>query len=743
MADISDENSNQDRRKSDLFREPAKREAEPKALAALRPAPRPLAAVPSTFELSDMQAEASFRSLVRIVRRQWWKLAAFVVASVIATGLVTSHLTPLYESTVAINVERRGSGVVGQQASAPTLSEMDQIMMTQIELIESDLVLRPVAEKYGLLDMEKQARWLNQEERERLRKSRTVLKRLKVARAPNTSILRISYRAPDPNLAADIATMIAGSYVEHAFDSREQSNAAVLSVVGRELTDLKENMISSDQALEAFAKDLGFVDPEQRASALTARLLQLNSDYTSAQSERLHKEAIFDAAKSGSLAIAQVSAQGSMLDTAITRLNQSKGDFTRISTVFGESHPEYQKAWSEMSEARRQFDETRDNAIERIAVDYRQAVAREQMTHDLLATTRTEVDGLTSKSFSYQHLKNEAENYRKLYDDLQRVTREQAINRGFQGAILQVIDPARPSLKQASPRMFLNLFAATFLASLLGSVAIVLVDLADSRIRSPEDAARLPNVDVLAAMPRFGSAFKGRKERCDVVATMPRNRRTRLLLEYQEFIRALRNAIISATLDGPCRSLVLTSPCENEHASTVISNLAFSYAILGRKVLVIDADVRDPSLHRSFEKSGGSGFAEVMAGEKTVNQTLIRVAREDLFLMPAGTMTDSSSDLISTGIGKLLDAVSQEFELVLILAPPLLAAPESVLLAGAADGVLVMARADATSSSDITAAYSLLQRHRANIVGMVVNDVKGLTKPKLFAETPGITARAI
>jgi capsular exopolysaccharide synthesis family protein len=257
-------------------------------------------------------------------------------------------------------------------------------------------------------------------------------------------------------------------------------------------------------------------------------------------------------------------------------------------------------------------------------------------------------------------------------------------------------------------------------------------------VRTPEDAARLPNVDVIGAMPTFGQTSRKRGKDGVVTATMPQTGRTRLLLEYQEFIRILRNSIMVTAMDRPFRTLVITDPRTNENASNVAANLAFSYARLGQKVLLIDADLREPSLHRTFEKTGSSGFAEVIAGEKAWRETVVRVAREQLFLMPAGVMTENSSDLISTGTQSLLETVREEFDLVLIKAPPVLTAAESVPLAGSADAVLVMARAQFTSSKDITAAYSLLRRARANVLGLVVNDVKGLMSPKLH--TPSVVA---
>jgi len=243
MNNEIDKNGFEERRKVDLFRESAEVKPIVETATALR-GPTPLPA-PANFELSDSQAGSSLQNFLAILGRQWWKLAIFVACSAAAAAGLTLLLTPLFESAVAINVERRGSGVLGKDADAPSTSEMDQIMATQIELIESDPVLRPVAEKYHLLEMEHRFRWMDASETDRLRKAKTVLKQLKVVRPANTSILHISYRATEPALAADIANTIAASYLQHAFDSRQQSDSTVLNVADRQLGDLKQKIIAS------------------------------------------------------------------------------------------------------------------------------------------------------------------------------------------------------------------------------------------------------------------------------------------------------------------------------------------------------------------------------------------------------------------------------------------------------------------------------------------------------------------
>ncbi len=644
-----------------------------------------------------------------------------------ATAIVTKHIQPLYESTVKVNVERRGNGgVVGQQASMPAISsDVDQMMTTQVELIQSDPVLRPTTEKYRLLDLENQFAGLTPAEANRLRAAPIKLRRLKVARENNTYLIKISYRAHDPQLAADVANMIAASYVAHAFDSRDRSYVQVAEAIQRKMRDLQSKMLAAGEALTRFNKQMNIIDPEQRVNMLSARLLQLDTDFTSAQSDRLRKEAIFEATKSGKVAAAQVSAHAANLEELVQHLNAARQELAVVRTTYAENHPEYKRAQSRVAELETQFRELRINTLQRVEEDYKQALSREEMARKLVGETKGEADLMNAKAFEYQQLKSDADNYKKVYEDLQRVTGEEEINRSFQDAVIQVEDPARAAAKQAFPVLWLNLLAATLLSALAGIAGVFIYESVDTRLRTAGDAAKLPNVRVIASLPKLKQArhFGSTTQTRQLVGTLPKQKRTRLLMQYHESIRALRNSIDFVESNTSLQSLLVTSAGAGEGKSTIAANLAFSYALLGKKVLLIDGDMRRPALHRIFDKQAGNGLAEYLEHRGDWTTQLVKIAREHLFLLPSGIMSERSADLVSTGVAQLLEEAYKQFDLVILDAPPLLSAPESAQMAAIASGVLVVTRANFSRAGKVAEAYELLNRARARVVGMVIDDV--------------------
>src|SRR5689334_8331573 len=211
----------------------------------------------SPLQLNDAQAGVSLRYFGKRIRRYTWTIAGVIAVALVGTYCVTSLLTPLYESTVTLKVERRSNnGYIGVQALLPPAGDSDQLMNTQLDLIQSDSVLRPVTEKFHLLDLEDQFKGLSPAEGARKRNSPIKLKRLKVTHVPNSYLLRLSYRAPDPTLATDVVNTIARSYMTHAFDTRDRSSDLVAQVVDRQMEDLRNKMTASAQALVQFEKEL-------------------------------------------------------------------------------------------------------------------------------------------------------------------------------------------------------------------------------------------------------------------------------------------------------------------------------------------------------------------------------------------------------------------------------------------------------------------------------------------------------
>jgi succinoglycan biosynthesis transport protein ExoP len=720
---------------------------------------------PPYLEFEAARPSVSATHYLLLLYRHKWSIVGFITACLLATFLIASRLTPIYEATAKIDVDRRiPMGVVGQEASqGMTGDDADAFMATQGELIQSDAVLRPVAERFNLLQKEKQLAKLPAERARKKSDAPVYLNNLKITRPVNTYILNISYRSPDPQLAANVANAIARSYLEHTFDIRIQSSNALSAFMEKQLDELRVKVENSDLALAKFERDLNVINPEDKTNILSSRLLQLNTEFTNAQGDRVRKEAAFKSLQSGTVAAAEVSGQGDELNRLQDRVNQAKQHLASVASIYGPAHQEYRKASNDLTEVQRQFEEMRRSVAQRVETDYRQALTREEMLSKAVTQTKAEYDQLNAESFKYQQLKRDADTNKALYSDLERRIKEAGINAGFQNSSIRIADLARPPDAPIFPRKTLYMILVFLVSSVIAACTAVLVDLLDNTIRDPEQAAHALDTSVLGTLPTVKEKRRllnplthtlaveqasgiGREENgrptfgvarlAEVGGPLRRRDSKRKqglypssgkyggISSYEEAIRTLRHSILLPDFDRTVRSLLLTSAAPGEGKSTAIIHLAIAHAEQGKRTLIIDADLRRPSIHKKLELNLGPGLSNALLGEINWKEGAIPAEHwADVRVLPAGTASRRASDLIGSAMIDILDEAGKEYDLILVDAPPLLGFAETMQIATAVDGVVVMARAGQTSRRAVASVLATLKRLRANTIGLVLNEV--------------------
>jgi succinoglycan biosynthesis transport protein ExoP len=677
-----------------------------------------------------------------ILRKHGWRMLGFVVAAALATAVVSLRLTPIYESTVTIDIDRRvPMTVLGQDPTQSANNDADQFLATQVKLIQSDSVLRPVVEKFRLREVEPDALEEAIDQSDLSREAPVILKPLRVTRPPNTYILQVSYRSPNRQLAADVANAIAQSYLLHSYTIRYKATAGLSDFMERQLEELKAKMEKSSQALASFERELNVINPEEKTSILSARLLQLNTDYTSAQTDRVRKEAAHKALDGDRLAAAQVSSQSEAFKKVTEDLNAAQEHFAEVKTHYGMNHPEYKKAQTRVQELEAQLDRARENVARRIDEEYRQALDREAMLEKAVRETKAEFDNLNARSFQYQTLKREADTDKGLYEELVRKIKEAGINASFQNSSIRVADAARPGLRPVFPRTGLNILLAFLLSSLLAVGAAVVADVMDNTVRDPEQVSRTLNTHVIGSLP----AVKNWKRRVALLSPGDNGadeagKETALsksghsgTVTYEEAIRTLRNSILLTDFDRRLRSVLLTSASPSEGKSTVAAHLATTHAQQFHRTLLIDADLRRPSAHKFFGLPNRVGLSNVLLGDLPWREVLLRPDDAlDMHVLPAGPATRRAADLVGRGLVQLLEEAVTEFDLVILDAPPLLGFAEPLQMATAVDGVMIVAKAGQTSKKGVASVLRTLARLRANVVGVVLNEVHRHTSDSYY-----------
>ena len=689
---------------------------------------------PPSQDVDPDSPKVPWTHYVWILRRHVWKILAFVATCVLATTIVSLRMKPVYESTATVLIDFEApADVVGDNNSRSTseLEDPETFIATQIKLIQSDAVLRPVVEQFHLLGQEDPNNKVSAEKLQQSAAAPVSLSNLRVNRPSGTYLLQISYRSSNPQVAADVANAVANSYVAHVANIRIRSSASLSQFMEKQLEELKAKMEQSNLALAKFEKDMNVVNPEEKTNILSARLMQLNTDYTNAQADRVAKEAAFNAMKSGSLEAAQISTQGDSLAKLSDQLNLARQRFALVKATYGSNHPEYKKAASELAEIEKQFADARTNIAERIGAQYREALNREQILQKAVAQTKGEWDSINANSFQYQQLKREADADKALYDELIRKIREANINAGFQNNNIRPADVARPAASPVVPNLKLNILFALILSPLLAIAVAIIHDSLDTTLRDPEEAGRFLGVDIIGAMPvdRSSALLPGNAAASGSIVP---KRSSGLspkgsygaASDFDEAMRTVRNTILLSDFDGRLRSIMLTSATPSEGKSTVAAHLAIANADRGKRTLLVDGDLRRPSLHSKFGLNPDTGLSSVLNGEVRWQDVVLPIeGKSSLFFLPSGPGSHRAADLVGPRLSSLLDEFGKEFDLVILDSPPLLGFAECLQMATAADGVLIVSLAGQTKRKSVAAVLSTLRRLRANIIGVVLNQV--------------------
>ena len=689
----------------------------------------------SADDTSDVQLPLSH--YVWLVRTHWIKMVAFVAFAMIATAMVTARITPLYDAKTTLYLDRNAAkNLVGQdsQAGSANKGDIDAYVSSQIQIVQSDRVLRPVAEKFRLQAQPKDSTDEGRRRAARINEGPVRIGGLQVTRPGTTYLLNITYRSPDPVLSADVANEVAKSYMDYTFRMRVNGSATQADFMKGELDSLKDRMTASDEKVAGLEKELAVINPDQKTSLASAQLQQLTTQATTVQMERVKAESVYKSLQDGGLDAALVSPMGARIAEDLAKLKEAQAKFADVKLTYGQRNDAYQQAQAAVVQFQGQVDKDVGSARNQAEADYSKQKDQEEMVQKHLFDAKSQYDQLNMRMLDYQQAKQEAVTNRALYEELMKKISENRINASFQNDMVRVADEARPPVNYSYPDRNLNLMVAFFISSALAFIGLIAMDRVDTTVRNPEQVSQSLKARVIGGLPMMrrwratpslallkDAALTEAGVGGDGRAGQTRNQ----LSGFEEAVRTLRNSIMLTDFDRRLKCILMTSASPSEGKSTVAAHLAIAHAEQGHKTLLIDGDMRRPSLHKLFGVENAAGLSKVLEHHIDWHEVLLKPRPDlDLQIMPAGPSTRRAADLVGQALPKLLDEAREEFDLVILDAPPLLGFPEPLQMAASVDGVIVVTRAGQTERRAVAAVLNTLGHLRANVVGLVLNEVR-------------------
>ncbi|HEX4286658.1 MAG TPA: polysaccharide biosynthesis tyrosine autokinase [Terracidiphilus sp.] len=734
---------------------------------------------------SDSARGVELREIVQILRRR-----GLAVGSILALGILVAFLSIVfaanrYSATATIEVNRdSGSslGLTDLSGAAGVLGDVEGLnvdLLTQQSVILSDNTGLGVIEQLNLeadapyaipaassSDMQQQLQQerflpLDQAPLRREHALRVFRSGLRVNLIKGTRLLTITFTDTDPKRAASIANAIVEAYMNESTRARFQASSKTSTWLSGQLTDLKRKVEESQARVDAFQRQYGLagtlaITPDGKTSepannVAVARLVELNRNLTSAEIERIAREAVYTISQtqdpevvvgigSGPLAaslganspLSPGSADLALLQHLQQQLAQVAIQRATAGTKYGQKNPAMHQLQNEQESIETQIRAELDHIRSRAQSDLRLAVLDEQGIRNQIAQQEQAVNQVTAKTDQLLLLEEEARSSRAIYQDLYTKLEEASVTAGIKASNIALVDPARPPARPSYPKKGTTLALGCFAGLLFGLLSAFTWDYFDDSISAPEDAERVALLPVIGAIPAFHRrrsslrSYPAQKEHSeDSRAWLLQSPRSHIAEAY----RALRTALLLSCADQAPHTILFISGSPEEGKSTTCLNTAAAFALQGDRVLYLDADLRRAKGHTFFGCANDVGLSNCLASGVAFPAALQPHPEiATLFLLPAGPHPPNPSELLgSKRFAELLRELRTHFDYILIDSPPVLLVTDAQLIAPLADGCVLIVRAQKTMKRFLFRSLAQVRTTNASLLGIVVNAFKSET----------------
>ena len=670
-------------------------------------------------------------------------LVAAIVGIFLFGGFIKTLLTPkIYSATTTIKIDRSVPQVFKSQTTQtePSWGYDTQFYDTEFELLRS----RALAERVAIaLDLA-QSNFLRDPPRSLLKRLLgaksdaavpipepdairrrqdaavgQVMAGLSVKPVGESSIVRINYSCFDPSWAQRVSIAVAEQFEKMTLDMRFSASTHARDFLQERLDELKLKLEESEKQLIQYARKEGIVDVDNKQPQVLAELQGVQSAYSNAVTARLLFEETWRQAQQGDgNSLPQVMSDN-LIQSARTKLAELRASYQDKLTVMKPAFPEMTALQNEISETEKDIRTQIARIKGSINDQYQAAVANEKALGDKLAQLKADALDLRSRSVTYTILMREVDTNRSLYDGVLQQYRELGLASDAQTNNISIVDKAELPGGPASPSLRNNLILAFLLGLAAAAGAVWLMEVLDDTFKSAEDLEERLGLPALGAIPLYRDSAKNKS----AISEMMKDPTSPIAESY----RSLRTAIQFSTSDGAPRSLLITSARPGEGKSTIAAALAFNFGQLGMRVLLLDADLRNPSVHQIMNLENNIGLSGYLSGAHSAfgdpaSGIVKQTSFPNLSAVTCGPLPPNPAELLAgPRLGVLLTEAAESFDAVVIDAPPIMGLADVPILSTVVEGTVLVVECGKTRRKLVRDALKRLHFARARVVGCVLN----------------------
>ena len=556
----------------------------------------------------------------------------------------------------------------------------------------------------------------------------------------NTRLVDVSFETSDPKLSQDLANAHATGFIQMILENRFNLTQEARDFLGKKLAELRQAVNKAETELNRFRQEHGVVSLEKGENIVVDRLMDINKELTRARAERIQAESLYQMTRNKNTQyLSQVLNNGLIMSLkgTLATLETEKG---RLLSIFTAEHPRIQEINQQIGEARKALNAEITTVVHGIESSYAATRGREEALEAEAKRQQQAALGLKLVGVDYAVLNEDVIVNRGLYEAVLKRLNETSVGNDLAAANIQVMQRAELSLYPSSPNTFRNLMLAAILGLLLAVGSAFFLEYMDTSVSTPQQVWAAVSLSTLGAVPQLKSlpnrhnaavSSNGRSQRLLSSRKSGESSAKELVVARDELsaiaaesYRIIRAALLFSQAERPPQVILLTSPSPGDGKTVTTLNVAITLAQSGKRVLVIDGDLRKGRCHQLVNIKNQEGLTSLLTGHANLTECIRPTAIPRLYLLPRGAAAPNPAELLmSQKMRDVMNELRGQFDFIVIDSPPIIAVSDAAVLSTISDGVALVFNGQKTTTPSARRAMERLERVGAPILGVVLNGI--------------------
>lgn len=655
-----------------------------------------------------------FWGVVRILFSRKWMILALVLLGTAISIVLTLRVQPLYQATATIEIQRGEVQIFEGSNVGPDLVADATYMETQYRLLRSRFLAERVAQELNLPNDARYAYLESPRDRRVLQAASRIVRGLRVSPDGRSRVVRVTFVSPYRQEAARIANAVVDSFIQSNLERKYNTTAFAREFLDDRLAATKRALEESERNFVQYAEDQGLLDiggSTTGAGSLDENsIITLNNELSAAESDRIRAEQEYRTA------LETPPLRELLQSPALSSLRQSRStllaDYEEMLDRFKPDYPDMVRLQTRIDRVEIDIEEETDSikrSIENeLKIAYDAAVAREASLRARVGELRTGLQDERNRRIEYRILQREVETLRSQYEALLQRSKEVSIASGIGASNISIVDSALIPRRPFEPNLSRSIMQAMILSLALGIGLAFALNYIDDTIKTPEDVRSKLELPSIGVVPKLN----GKKDLISDELDEPKS-------AISEAFASARTALEFATEDGAPRSVLITSTRPGEGKTSTTIALATVFARGGKRVLIIDGDMRKPSFVVDTNRS--IGLSGLLTGHEELQDHVIASKTEGLSILPAGVLPPNPAQLLSgPRLREIISVAEQMFDIVIVDSPPLLTFTDSPRLGSVVEGTLVVLQSGLIRTPAAKRTVGRLYEARTNVIGAIL-----------------------